>query len=345
MSGLCSVGAGGAVRLGGGVVADGFDSEAQVRAQTHLHADHMAGFESSKGNGQIVCTPQTRDLLVAVRNRALRFASNVIPLECGQPWTAPSGAKIILYDAQHMTGSAQVLVEQPGGFRTAYTGDFSWPCRPADEPDELVLDATYGSPTSVRRYTQSQAEERFVEEALARLKSGQVSVMSHRGTLQRAIALLAQATTFPLLGTSGQVAESRVWAEHGRLDGPLADAASPYGRDAVAEGRCVMFFGPGDRLPDLRAAEHRITLSAFATTSSTDPFLALGERHVRVALTDHADFDGTLEYVKESRPRRVVTDGSRSMHAAVLAAELTSRLGIPAAPAYADGPALGRGWA
>jgi Cft2 family RNA processing exonuclease len=344
MTDLCSIGAGGAVRLGGGVVADGFDSDAQVRVQTHVHGDHMAGFDSSKGNGVVVCSHPTRDLLIATKSKFLRFAANVVPLDLGAAWTAPSGAAVTLLDARHMSGSSQVLVEHPGGMRTAYSGDFSWPCDPVESPDELVLDATYGSPTSVRMYSQAQAEERFVEEALARLKNGPVSVKAHRGTLQRAIALLAEATTMPLLGSSGQCAESAVWAAHGHAQGTLVDIDCAEGHAAAGAGRYVVFYGTGDRLPDLRPGEHRITLSAFGAPE-LDPYLAISERHCRVALSDHADFDGTLEYVATAKPRAVLTDASRSPHAVVLAEQITSRLGIPARAVDADTSALGRGWA
>lgn len=344
MNGVCSIGAGGAVRLGGAIVADGFDSDAQVRVQTHVHGDHLAGFDSSKGNGLIVCSQPTRDLLIATRSRFLRFAANVIPIELGQAWMSPGGSAVTLLDARHMSGSTQVLVEHADGTRTAYSGDFFWPCEPPDRPDELVLDATYGTPGSVRKYSQADAEARFVDEALARLKTGPVTVKAHRGTLQRAIALLGECTTMPMLGTAGQCAESAVWAAYGHAQATLVDVDCPEGVAAVATRRYVLFYGTGDRLPDLQPGEHRITLSAFGAPE-LDPYLAISERHVRVALSDHADFDGTLEYVATSKPKAVLTDASRSPHAAVLAEQITSRLGIPARPVEADTSALGRGWA
>ena len=39
----------GAVLLGPNVVCDGFIREAAARVQTHVHLDHMDGFETSKG--------------------------------------------------------------------------------------------------------------------------------------------------------------------------------------------------------------------------------------------------------------------------------------------------------
>jgi len=53
------------------------------------------------------------------------------------------------------------------------------------------------------------------------------------------------------------------------------------------------------------------------------------KEHV-VALSDHSDFDGLIEYVKRSKPKRVVTDNFRVSHGETLAREITRRLGIPA---------------
>lgn len=343
MTSICSIGSGGAIRLGAGIVADGFDSQAEVRIQTHVHGDHMNGFESSKGNGTILCTHPTRDLLIATRSKFLRFNGNLTALALGECWTSPSGAVVTLFDARHIVGSAQALVAVPNGLRTLYSGDFAWPNEPPEEVDELVLDATYGSPSSVRRYSQADAEQRFLEEALTRVKSGPVTVKAHPGTLQRAIALLSAATVVPLLGTPRQHAESQVWAKHGHDQGPLMSTTSAQGEAAFAEGRYVLFYGTGDKLPDLQPAEHRITLSAFGAPED-DPILMLSERHVRIALSDHADFAETIEYVRAVRPHRVITDGSRSPHAAALAEAIKARLAILAEPAFPDASSLARGW-
>jgi predicted metal-dependent RNase len=49
-----------------------------------------------------------------------------------------------------------------------------------------------------------------------------------------------------------------------------------------------------------------------------------------IALSDHSDFDGLIEYVRRSKPKRVVTDNYRVSHGVALAGEIRRRLGIPA---------------
>jgi putative mRNA 3-end processing factor len=49
-----------------------------------------------------------------------------------------------------------------------------------------------------------------------------------------------------------------------------------------------------------------------------------------VALSDHADFKELLEYVRESKPKLVITDNYRVGGAKALAHEIEKRLAIPA---------------
>jgi putative mRNA 3-end processing factor len=332
----------GAVVLGGGVVCDGFDPRCPVRVQTHIHVDHMGGFASSKGVGDIVATAATRDLLIEDLNADLRYRCNIRSLPYDSPAEVDGrGTSVLLRDAGHMAGSAQVSVMHSDGFRSGYSGDFAWPLDSVlEEPDVLVLDATYGSPDSVRHYSQAEAEERFVQETLERLKSGAVYVHAHRGTLQRAIGLLDDATVMPLLGSELQRRESLVYQHHGYIQAGLIDPESAEGRVAIDSGRFVMFIGKGDPRHDLGPTEHKIILSAYMAPRG-EPFLAYSDYSCRVALSNHADFNETLAYVESVKPGEVLTDASRSPHAEALAAAISLRLGIPA---RAASPVTNRSW-
>lgn len=48
-----------------------------------------------------------------------------------------------------------------------------------------------------------------------------------------------------------------------------------------------------------------------------------------VALSDHADFEGLLEYVSETRPKLVITGNYRVGDVRALAREIRMRMGIP----------------
>jgi hypothetical protein len=71
-----------------------------------------------------------------------------------------------------------------------------------------------------------------------------------------------------------------------------------------------------------------------------EPVLEYAERSYCVAISNHADFWGTLEYVRATGAKFVLTDNSR-MNGVSLAQELCSRLGIRAQPSTS---VIGRGW-
>jgi len=49
----------GAVLLGDQITCDGFHRGYSTRIQTHVHDDHMSGFDISKGEQYIYCTRPT----------------------------------------------------------------------------------------------------------------------------------------------------------------------------------------------------------------------------------------------------------------------------------------------
>ena len=54
------------------------------------------------------------------------------------------------------------------------------------------------------------------------------------------------------------------------------------------------------------------------------------------ALTNHADFEGTLEHIKTTGARFVLTDDSRGGHAVEFAEQMKHQLGIGAAPSLLE---------
>jgi len=56
----------------------------------------------------------------------------------------------------------------------------------------------------------------------------------------------------------------------------------------------------------------------------------VAEKEYVVALSDHSDFDGLVEYVRRSKPKVVITDNFRANRAETLAKEIRKRFGIQA---------------
>jgi putative mRNA 3-end processing factor len=318
----------GAVILSGKVCCDGFLHVASVRVQTHVHMDHLDGFESSKGFQTIVTSEGTMALLCCEFDADLPYRSNIISLPSDGSVNI-GDAKITLASSGHMLGCVQVKVETSDGLRLGYSGDFQWPCDEVIEVDELVVDSTYGSPESVRNYSQDECEYKLLQLVKQRLPRGPIHIYAHRGTMQRALQLLTGEIDAPIIASNRLAKEVEIYRRFGYPIGKLVDATTIAGREIGKTQRYVKLYGTGDSKPaDVRGTT--IKLTAYFSRPD-EPMTEYSERSYGIALSNHADFKGTLEYVQATGARRVVTDNTRGK-GVELAAEIRRRLGIEAVP-------------
>lgn len=320
----------GAVLLGAEVCCDGFHSACSARVQTHIHLDHMDDFESSKGFQQILLSKATKKLLCADFNADLPFRNNIHALEAEVPYNIDHSLVEIIPN-NHMLGSVQVVVCLPSRTRVGYSGDFQWPLDKVVQVDALVLDSTYGGPECIREYSQAEVERRLTELVVSQLRKGPIHILAHRGTLQRALQILSGAVDSPLIGTPRLCKEVEVYREFGYGIGTILASNGGDAKETMRGNRFIRFYGLGDGSPVETAAGTTIALSAFMSRQD-DPVLEYTDRSYRVALSNHADFNGTLEYVQATGAKFVVTDNTRGGHALALALEIKARLGIEARP-------------
>jgi putative mRNA 3-end processing factor len=326
---IVDVAASGAVLLGSSIVCDGFRSDRPVRVQTHVHDDHMADFETSKGFQDLYMSEATRRLLIAEFNADLEVRDNIIPLSHGTVHEC-AGGRLTLLSSGHMLGAVQVMFETGDGRRVGYSGDFHYPLTEVIQVEELVLDSTYGSEQSIRVYSQSEAEIRFLELVLAKLKVGSVHVKAFRGTVERALQILSGKIDVPLLVSDRLMREINVFQEFGCAIGNVRSLTSPDGREILKGRKYIRFYSKGDREPVDLVEGTTIVLSAFMN-KTTDPVIEYSERGYSVALSNHADFLETLQYVRATGARLVITDNTRG-RGVELARAIRARLGIDARP-------------
>jgi putative mRNA 3-end processing factor len=320
----------GAVSLGPNVVCDGFLLACKARVQTHMHLDHMASFETSKGFQDILLSGATYQLLCLERNADLPYRSNLRVLPEGRSY-AVGESVVTVQSSGHMLGAIQVQVELQDGRRVGYSGDFQWPLYKVIAVDALVLDGTYGSPASVREYSQGEAETRFLELVHGSLARGAIHIFAHRGTLHRALQILTGNVDAPFVASRPLCREVDLYRSFGYAVQRLLPADSPEGTEARRAGRFIWFYGTGDPRPVDIGDGVTMSLSAYLARPD-DPVIQYSERAYGVALSNHADFNGTLEYVKATGAQFVVTDNSRGGKGYELALEIKSRLGIEARP-------------
>ena len=308
------------VRLGDRVVCDAWKSACPYRVQTHIHDDHMADFETSTGFQDLMMSPATFELLVAERNAALPYRDNIHPIPHGEPHDLADGSILSLQNANHMLGSSQVALTLPDGLRVGYSGDFGWPLDSIIEVDELVVDSTYGSPASIRPYSQGAAEAALLDLVLERLRHGPVHVVAFRGTIERVIQLLAEVTD-PIFGSEALIRTLSVYRKHGLALPDVEDIGSDTGRHAQALGRYVRLYTKGDALGNAETSGTKIVCRAFSRERPVETF---SDRSHRVGLSNHADFEETMAFIEGTGARRVVTDNTRA-HGVELAFAIRER--------------------
>jgi putative mRNA 3-end processing factor len=321
----------GTVLLGDHVSCDGFQWGRGVRVQTHVHDDHMHGFRRSKGVQDIAASEATRDLLIAVLNQDLPYRNNLIGLRSGDLYTV-GGETIELADSGHMLGSVQVRVTDALGFRMGYSSDFFWPLERVLEVDELIVNSPYGGPEHTRGYLQQEVEQEFVELVHGLLRRRPVLVLGYRGRLQYAMSLLVGHVYAPILASRRVAATTGVYEKHGTHIHAIA-IDSEEGRALLEQGHGYLAFAElteQRQYPWIDGAA-KVSLSAYMVPHD-EPILAYTNGDFRVALTDHADFAGTMEFVRASGAKRVLVH-PLSGTPDVLASEIRGRLGVAAAVA------------
>lgn len=322
----------GAILLGPDISCDGFYREYKVRVQTHIHVDHMNNFERSKGLQDIYLTKATKELLIAELNADLPYRQNIKVIKIGSTLTIGS-SKVTILSSSHMLGAVQVAVELDSGLRLGYSGDFQWPVDEIIKVDALVLDSTYGSPRSLRKYSQGMAEQKLLEKVNYNIIRGPIYIKAYRGTLQRALNVLSGDINCSLVASPRLCKEIQIYRNFGYGIGTVLSTDSEDAREVMNGNHYIRFFGKGDKLPVDSEAATTITLSAYMSRPD-NPIVEYSENSLSISMSDHADFNGTLEYVKATGAKYVLTDNFRGGHGVELAISLSERLGIKAKPSH-----------
>jgi putative mRNA 3-end processing factor len=275
---------------------------------------------------KILMTRATKDLIDVMRGPLFLMGGVAETLDYGQ--TMQYGEERITFlRADHILGAAQVLVEDAEGKRIVFTGDFRIDETPALDADVLVMEATYGSPRCRRSFGINLKEllVSLVEKGLAQ---GAVHVFGYHGKLQEVMQILHDANVkAPLIVPEKVFHVSKVCERHGMRLGQLMRSEEKEAKEILERNSpCISFChmdSRGRTSPDV----FRIYVSGWEFNS---PCRELSDREYVVALSDHSDFDGLIEYVRRSKPQTVITDNFRVGHAETLAREIHRRLGIPA---------------
>jgi putative mRNA 3-end processing factor len=313
--------------LGKHVACDAYQENRPLRVVTHAHADHTGGLRWSLRECQkVLMTKATRDLIEVLEGPLGQRLQDIETMEYKKPLKF-DGERITLFKAQHILGAAQVLVESEEGERVVWTGDFRFDGTPVLECDTLVVESTYGSP-SCRRSFEVDVRKLLVQMVEERLKDGAVYMFGYHGKLQEVMQILHDADiAVPFVMPEKVYHVSKVCESHGMHLGCLTSSTEKQAKALLEENLpCVAFYHMNSR-GSVGLGNERICVSGWEFHR---PSRRIGMKEHMVALSDHSDFDGLIEYVRQAKPRRVITDNHAGGHAETLAKEIKKRLGIPA---------------
>ena len=319
----------GAILLGTYAACDAFDETRPLRVVTHAHYDHTIGLKQSlKKCEAVVMTPATKDLIEVLKGSTFLTAGKVKTLEYKETLMYED-ERLTLHYADHILGAAQVLLEDADGTRILYTSDFRLPKSPVIEADILVMEATYGNPTRVRPF-ENMVKGMLISLVEEGLRQGPVYVFGYHGKLQEVMQILNDAKVeVPFIVPERIFHVSKVCEKHGMRFGGCLLSSDEDAQIMVREGvPCVALYHMGSRQYVGKDA-FRIRVSGWEFRK---PYRKIAENEYVIALSDHSDFNGLIQYVKESKPKLVITDNYRIGDAVVLAKEIQKRLSIPAKP-------------
>jgi putative mRNA 3-end processing factor len=273
-------------------------------------------------------TPATKELINVIRGPKLLRRGNLKAVEYGQSLSC-NGDKLTLHKVDHILGAAQVLVEDPEGTRILYTGDFRMKNTPVIPSDVLVIEATYGNPQR-RRDFKHETEPKLISVVKEGLEQGPVYIFGYHGKLQEVMQILHEArVNVPFIMPERILRISKV---HQRFNGgicrPLFCSKHELQTTLVGDDEYIAFHHMNSR-KKTGLDKFRVLVSGWEFYS---PCRQIGEKEYLVALSDHSDFEGLLEYVRQSQPRLVITDNYRAGDAEALAMHIRDELEIEAKP-------------
>lgn len=290
---------------------------------THAHSDHSKGF--SFLNQTKFSTQETLDLVKAIKRREI---SNWKPVQYHRK-VKIGEIEVEAHNAGHILGSAMYEVISPEG-NLVYTGDLNFTdtltTRAADVVpcDTLVMEATFGSPNCIFPPHEWVTED-IIKWALDSIKRKKIPTFQadSLGNAQELIRIFNKLTKIPVITHASVTRMNKVYEAHGHILEYL-DAGSEEAAELVPSGEHV-FVAP-KRLKGL--SENPQFNVAYVSGWA---LRFKGKKRKPFILSDHADCDQLLEFVKESRPKLVLLCYGRKYNT-IFGRLVNEKLGIEARP-------------
>ena len=267
---------------------------------SHAHSDHIGAVKSSKS---IICSAATAQLISAAYDISPKLASDV-------------PKSISLLDSGHMLGSKQLCIsDNHYGNSIIYSGDFQMMESAAassikiKNSDSLIIDSTYPDP-SVSFDAREDVETALSRWANRAVKYGIVLFRAYAmGKAQELIRILNSIGITPVVNKKIS-AINKVYVSNGiKLSYVSAyDEDSDY--ESVLRGNFIGVIDSKnfDNLASAMAYAHNKRVYTAIATGFAKSFRFNVD--AQFALSDHADFKQSIEYIDAVSPKKIYTYGS-----------------------------------
>ncbi|MEM0438269.1 MAG: MBL fold metallo-hydrolase [Candidatus Micrarchaeia archaeon] len=260
---------------------------------SHAHSDHL----SSKSHRMVIASEPTISL------SGVKYDGRFVH------------RNVKLHNAGHMLGATQVEIVRDGG-NFVYTGDFSledgFTFKRAEivEADELLIEATYGSPHYIFPKKEDIAHA-LRREVMSRLTHGNIIFAVYAtGKSQELIKMLNEYCNITPV-VSPEVAEvSDIYVRHGQKLSYVSSASEEAAE--MFRGNFVGIIPKSKFRPELRMrlTNHYKKPCYFGSLSGWNIRFPSDYYDIALPMSDHADYNGLLEYVEYSGPKKVYVFGA-----------------------------------
>ena len=266
---------------------------------SHAHSDHIKGLNI---NGKGYLTTETKDIIYN-RNYKEGELENFISLKYGEKVNIGE-LEVSVHNSGHILGAAQYVIRDATS-TVVYTGDIN--CREmltttaanAIPCDLLILETTYGNPFYVFPSLMDTCVK-IVNWAIREIRKGRTPtfVVYSVGKAQEIIKIFNEFTNLPVV-VSRSVARVNKAYDKNKVKLMYVESTVDEGKEVLKE-QCIQV---------VSSAEKPTVLNNYSFATATGWSLKSSTNFVDASfpLSNHADFNQLVNYVKLAKPKEVLT--------------------------------------
>jgi putative mRNA 3-end processing factor len=257
---------------------------------THAHADHAV-----RGHAEVFCTQPTADVM---KERYSHQAGKKFNLLHSKSCFHIMNVKINFLPAGHILGSVQVLMEYEST-KYLYTGDFklqadnTCECYEYTEADVLITESTFAEPGKSHPKTKTEIEK------LNLISDAGIIIGSYSlGKAQRLTQLISE-----MCPQKEIFIHHKIYPFHKIYESHKINLGrwKPYSSRLFKQLKQCVYIVPPSVLSSFRGRKDYYT--AFATGWD---HLQNGY-HLKLNISDHADWNDLLNVIKKTKPVKILT--------------------------------------